>query len=58
MAPSIKGLERLIKLPTGCGEQTMSKLVPNIYILRYLKATNQDTAAMRRDAVAKIKHGI
>ncbi|XP_060581970.1 CD109 antigen-like, partial [Ruditapes philippinarum] len=32
MGPSINGLDKLLKLPTGCGEQNMLKFAPNIYI--------------------------
>ena len=41
MAPSLDNLGNLVKLPTGCGEQNMIRLVPNIYLLDYLKGTNQ-----------------
>ncbi|XP_060581969.1 CD109 antigen-like isoform X2 [Ruditapes philippinarum] len=40
MGPSINGLDKLLKLPTGCGEQNMLKFAPNIYIVKYLEATN------------------
>lgn len=41
MGPSIDGLDKLITMPTGCGEQNMLKFAPNIFILKYLQATNQ-----------------
>uniref|UniRef100_A0A182NVA7 Alpha-2-macroglobulin domain-containing protein n=1 Tax=Anopheles dirus TaxID=7168 RepID=A0A182NVA7_9DIPT len=34
----IQNLDKLIKLPTGCGEQNMIKFVPNIIALDYLTA--------------------
>ncbi|XP_053383073.1 CD109 antigen-like [Mercenaria mercenaria] len=40
MGPSINGLDKLLKLPTGCGEQNMLKFAPNIFIVKYLEATN------------------
>ena len=50
MAPSLNNLDRLLKLPTGCGEQNMIGLVPNIHLLNYLNATNQKNPAMERKA--------
>ncbi|XP_067429401.1 CD109 antigen [Thunnus thynnus] len=46
LGPSISGLDSLIQMPHGCGEQNMINFAPNIYVLRYLSATgqaNQDT---------------
>lgn len=36
-------LEELIRMPLGCGEQNMMKLVPNIVIWKYLNATGRLT---------------
>ncbi|XP_037033233.1 CD109 antigen-like [Bradysia coprophila] len=41
---TIKNFEKLIRLPTGCGEQNMMNFVPNIVILDYLTNTHQLTA--------------
>lgn len=38
---TIKNLNKLIRLPSGCGEQNMLNFVPNIVILKYLKAVDQ-----------------
>lgn len=38
---TIKNSNRLIRLPSGCGEQNMLNFVPNIVILNYLRATGQ-----------------
>lgn len=38
MLPTINGLQDLISLPCGCGEQTMLKFAPDVYILKYLTA--------------------
>lgn len=40
MGPSINGLEKLIKMPYGCGEQNMLNFAPNIFVRRYLNVTN------------------
>ena len=38
MGPSLSGLERLLRIPTGCGEQNMITLAPNVYVGGYLRA--------------------
>uniref|UniRef100_A0A7N6BA92 CD109 molecule n=1 Tax=Anabas testudineus TaxID=64144 RepID=A0A7N6BA92_ANATE len=41
LGPSISGLDSLIQMPYGCGEQNMINFAPSIYILQYLRATKQ-----------------
>lgn len=41
MGPSISGLDSLIQMPYGCGEQNMINFAPNIYVLQYLTAIDQ-----------------
>uniref|UniRef100_A0A803KGF1 CD109 molecule n=1 Tax=Xenopus tropicalis TaxID=8364 RepID=A0A803KGF1_XENTR len=57
LAPSIKGLESLIQLPTGCGEQNMIHFAPVIYSLQYLIATNQITEDFRTKAIRFMEKG-
>ncbi|XP_034557121.1 alpha-2-macroglobulin-like [Notolabrus celidotus] len=40
---ALKNLDGLLRMPYGCGEQNMALLAPNIYILQYLKNTQQLT---------------
>ncbi|KAK7463204.1 hypothetical protein BaRGS_00038213 [Batillaria attramentaria] len=47
LGPSIDGLENLVRMPTGCGEQNMIKLAPDLYIANYLTSTGQITPALR-----------
>ncbi len=37
MAPSLNNLERLLDMPTGCGEQNMIGMAPNVYLLDYIQ---------------------
>jgi len=37
MGPSIEGLDSLIQMPFGCGEQNMITFVPNIFVRQYLE---------------------
>lgn len=46
MGPSINGLDSLIKMPYGCGEQNMLNFAPNIFVTKYLAATNNIDAAL------------
>ncbi|CAH1797987.1 unnamed protein product [Owenia fusiformis] len=47
MGPTLSNIAKLIRLPTGCGEQTMLSFAPNIYIMEYLQATNQLTDKLK-----------
>ena len=57
MGPTIKGLDRLLRIPYGCGEQNMLKFAPNIYILQYLGATDQLTDAIKSKTHQFIESG-
>ena len=39
MGPSINGIESLLRMPYGCGEQNMLNFAPNIFVHKYLAAT-------------------
>lgn len=41
LSKTLNNLENLIQMPSGCGEQTLLLLVPDIAIWDYLQATNQ-----------------
>ncbi|XP_048247796.1 CD109 antigen-like [Haliotis rufescens] len=57
MAPSIDGLSKLLTFPTGCGEQTMIGLSPDIYIFKYLNNTGQLTSSIQQKLSSFIKQG-
>uniref|UniRef100_A0A3B3QA62 Alpha-macroglobulin-like TED domain-containing protein n=1 Tax=Paramormyrops kingsleyae TaxID=1676925 RepID=A0A3B3QA62_9TELE len=38
---ALQNLDGMLAMPYGCGEQNMALLAPNIYILHYLRATQQ-----------------
>ncbi|XP_041668406.1 alpha-2-macroglobulin-like [Cheilinus undulatus] len=44
---ALNNLDGLLKMPYGCGEQNMVLLAPNIYILEYLKNTQQLTSTIK-----------
>ncbi|XP_053314791.1 CD109 antigen-like [Spea bombifrons] len=57
LGPSIEGLESLIQMPYGCGEQNMINFAPNIYVLQYLIATLQITQSIRTQAISFMEIG-
>ncbi len=44
LAQTIDGLDQLLQMPFGCGEQNMILFAPDAYILDYLKETGQAEA--------------
>ncbi|XP_029451477.1 CD109 antigen isoform X2 [Rhinatrema bivittatum] len=57
VGPSISGLESLIQMPFGCGEQNMIRFAPNIYILDYLASTNHITEEISQKAISFMIEG-
>ncbi|ROL50863.1 Alpha-2-macroglobulin-like protein 1 [Anabarilius grahami] len=57
MGRALKNLDGLLQMPSGCGEQNMIILAPNIYILLYLEVTGQLTAAIRETAIGYLQSG-
>jgi len=58
MGPALGGLDKLLRLPTGCGEQNMLLFAPNIYVLEYLGNTDQLTSSVRDKAIDFLHTGI
>uniref|UniRef100_A0A3B3DWJ9 CD109 molecule n=1 Tax=Oryzias melastigma TaxID=30732 RepID=A0A3B3DWJ9_ORYME len=57
LGPSISGLESLIQMPYGCGEQNMIHFAPNIYVLQYLISTGQDDPEITKRATDYMMRG-
>ncbi|XP_062505913.1 alpha-2-macroglobulin-like protein 1 isoform X2 [Corticium candelabrum] len=57
MGPTISGLESLLRLPTGCGEQNMLNFAPAVYIARYLDTIGKLDAATRKKALHYMQTG-
>ncbi|XP_073690843.1 alpha-2-macroglobulin-like [Garra rufa] len=57
MGRALKNLDSLLRVPSGCGEQNMIVLAPNIYILMYLEVTTQLTATIRATAIGYLQSG-
>jgi CD109 antigen len=41
LTQTIEGLEKLLQMPFGCGEQNMILFAPNVFVSRYMKETGQ-----------------
>ncbi|KAK7882072.1 hypothetical protein WMY93_028246 [Mugilogobius chulae] len=54
---AMKNLDGLLKMPYGCGEQNMALLAPNIYILQYLKETQQLSPEVEERALKFLSSG-
>uniref|UniRef100_A0AAX7VM46 Alpha-2-macroglobulin domain-containing protein n=1 Tax=Astatotilapia calliptera TaxID=8154 RepID=A0AAX7VM46_ASTCA len=54
---ALKNLDSLLQLPSGCGEQNMALLAPNIFILEYLKDTQQLTSTIEEKATSYLITG-
>uniref|UniRef100_A0A8C2WSX2 Alpha-macroglobulin receptor-binding domain-containing protein n=1 Tax=Cyclopterus lumpus TaxID=8103 RepID=A0A8C2WSX2_CYCLU len=54
---ALKNLHGLLRMPYGCGEQNMALLAPNIYILQYLRNTQQLTSAINDKATKFLTGG-
>ncbi|XP_073826184.1 thioester-containing protein 1 allele R1-like isoform X1 [Musca autumnalis] len=56
MATTVENLDKLVQKPSGCGEQNMINLVPNILILDYLKILKKYNN--KTDTIEHAKHFI
>ncbi|XP_056297584.1 alpha-2-macroglobulin-like [Pseudoliparis swirei] len=54
---ALNNLDGLLRMPYGCGEQNMALLAPNIYILQYLRNTQQLTSAINDKATKFLTGG-
>ena len=53
----ILGLEALMRIPTGCGEQTIIHMAPTVSAMRYLNETQQMTPDIMQKGEALIRQG-
>lgn len=58
MGPTLKNLKSLLRLPTGCGEQTMTNLAPDVFVYKYLNTTGQLTPDVAEMALQYMQLGI
>ena len=52
LSQTLEGLEGLLRMPFGCGEQNMILFAPNVFVARYLEETSQ----LKPEVMAKAEH--
>ena len=57
MGPSIGNIERLVRVPFGCGEQNMITLAPNVAAVKYLAATGKLASDVKKRAADNVLTG-
>ncbi|KAM9173282.1 alpha-2-macroglobulin-like protein 1 [Pangshura tecta] len=57
MGTALQNLDRLVQMPSGCGEQNMVRFAPIIYVLQYLEKTGQLTPEIRERATGFLRSG-
>lgn len=58
LGPALENLDKLIKLPKGCGEQNMILFVPNNHVIKYLDAMRINKPDLRAKAIRNMEKGI
>ncbi|TFJ98944.1 Alpha-2-macroglobulin-like protein 1 [Platysternon megacephalum] len=57
MGTALQNLDRLVQMPSGCGEQNMVLFAPIIYVLQYLEKTGQLSEELKTRAVGFLQTG-
>ncbi|KAI4492500.1 hypothetical protein M0804_002291 [Polistes exclamans] len=57
LGPVLENLDKLVKLPKGCGEQNMVLFVPNIHVIGYMDANVMDNPELRTKAIKNMEKG-
>ena len=57
IAQAIENIDAMLKMPTGCFEQTSSSLYPDILVLRYLRENNLNNKELEEKALEYISAG-
>ena len=58
LGPTLDGLDRLVRLPTGCGEQTMITFAPQIFVMNYLDSVGSNSPDLRKNLQSNIAVGL
>ena len=58
MGPTVNNLDKLLRMPNGCGEQTMLGFAPDIFVTNYLSATYQLSSEVKQKALGFMEKGM
>lgn len=57
VAQIVEGMDKVVRMPTGCFEQTTSALYPDVLVLQYLRKTKQSSPELEKKAQGFIAQG-
>lgn len=57
MGSSISGIEKLLRMPYGCGEQNMINFAPSMFIRAYLENVGQLTSSIKEKSIKFMTSG-
>ncbi len=57
IAQIVEGMDNVVRMPTGCFEQTTSALYPDVLVLQYLRKTKQSSPQLEKKAQNFIGQG-
>ncbi|KAI6223646.1 hypothetical protein M3Y99_01446300 [Aphelenchoides fujianensis] len=57
MGPVLSNIANLVQMPYGCGEQNMLNFVPNIVVLRYLRAAHKSNPSLEANILKYMEAG-
>ena len=58
LGSSVGGIENLLKMPYGCGEQNMVNFAPSMFIRTYLEKVGQLTPSIKEKSLRFMKLGM
>lgn len=58
MGPTVNNLDKLLRMPNGCGEQTMLGFAPDVFVSNYLSATHQLSSDIEEKAIGFMEKGM
>ena len=57
MGPALDDIDKLLTMPSGCGEQNMLKFAPNIFVMQYLESVNEVTETIKKTSTNFLQTG-
>ncbi|KAI6203725.1 hypothetical protein M3Y94_00589600 [Aphelenchoides besseyi] len=57
MGPILSNIANLVQMPYGCGEQNMLNFVPNIVVMRYLRAAHKSNPSLEANIIKYMESG-
>ena len=58
MGTTLNGLNNLLRMPHGCGEQNMVNFAPDVFVTDYLAVTHRLVDKIKEKAISFMEKGI